>query len=159
MQLSGTTRCPPWGFTLLELVAVMALLGILAVSATGGSAPADMAGAAETGVLRAALRFTQAKAMGEDAAGGITWSLVIAGNQYTLQRDGAAPPAGIGLPPGNVVSRALPAGVSVTQGAGAIGFDFRGRPSLNGVLLAANHAIVLNGQPAVVVTRETGFVP
>jgi prepilin-type N-terminal cleavage/methylation domain-containing protein len=149
------------GFTIIELIIVMVIVGILAIfvtltlGTTGGTTAI-----AEAEALKANLRFTQSKAM-SDVSGNI-WSLNITSSNYTIQRNGGVPSPAVNLPGSKTNSGTypLPPGLTITSGTGDIRFNFRGQPvDASGSPLAANYSITVNGAPTVTVTQETGFVP
>ena len=148
----------PKGFTIFELIIVMAIIGILALSINLGTNLVGSRAIAEAGVLKANLRFTQSKAM-SDLPGNI-WSLNITASNYTIQRNGGVPNPAVNLPGSNSGTYTLPAGQTIAAGTGLIRFNFRGQPvDASGSPLAANFTITITGAPPITVTRETGFVP
>jgi prepilin-type N-terminal cleavage/methylation domain-containing protein len=147
------------GFTLFELLIVMAVIGILAVIAVASLGnPRRTQALAEAEALKANLRFTQTKAM-SDLPGNI-WSLNITASNYTIQRNGGVPNPAVNLPGSNSGTYTLPNVLTITSGTGLIRFNFRGQPvDAVGSPLAANYTITCNSAPPITVTRETGFVP
>jgi prepilin-type N-terminal cleavage/methylation domain-containing protein len=147
------------GFTIFELLVVIALLGILAVVALASIGnPRGAQAIAETEALKANLRFTQSKAM-SDLPGNI-WGLNITVSDYTIQRNGGVPNPAVNLPGSNSSTYTLPSGLTITAGTGVIRFNFRGQPvDNNGTPLAANYTITPNSAPQITINRETGFVP
>jgi len=148
------------GFTVIELIIVIAIIGILAVFAilTLGNVVVGSKAISEAEALKANLRFTQSKVM-SDLPGNI-WSLNITSSDYTIQQNGGVPSPAVNLPGSNSGTYTLPTGQTITSGTGVIRFNFRGQPvDASGSPLAANYSITLSGGPTVTVTRETGFVP
>jgi prepilin-type N-terminal cleavage/methylation domain-containing protein len=147
------------GFTIVELIITMIIMAV--VAGTGivlMGDPKTAQAVAETEALKANLRFTQSKAMG-DIPGNI-WSLNITGSNYTIQMNGATPNPAVNLPGSNSGTYPLPAGVTVTGGTGQMRFNFRGQPvDAGGALLGANTSITLYGGNSITVTRQTGFIP
>ncbi len=148
------------GFTVIELLTVIALLGILAgIAIVSMGNPQGFQSMAEAEALKANLRFTQSKAM-SDLPGNV-WSLNITSNGYQILRNGVAPTPPVNLPGVNSGTYTLPTGISITSGTGLLRFNFRGQP-VDALLapLAANHSLTVCGAPgAITVTRETGFIP
>jgi prepilin-type N-terminal cleavage/methylation domain-containing protein len=147
------------GFTVIELVTVIALLGILAgIAIVSMGNPQALQSLAEAEALKANLRFTQSKAM-SDLPGNL-WSLNISSADYTIQRNGGAPNPVVNLPGSNSGTYTLPSGVSITAGTGLVRFNFRGQPiDALGSPLVAPLTITVYGAPSITVTQETGFIP
>lgn len=148
-----------YGFTLVELLMVMAVVAILAVVALVSIGnPRGSQAVAEAEALKANLRFTQSKAM-RDLPGNI-WSLNITASSYTINRNEGVPDPAVNLPGANSGTYPLPNGLAIASGTGMIRFNFRGQPVDNtGTPLTANQTITLNNAPPITVTKETGFIP
>lgn len=146
------------GFTMIELIVVMILIGILAAYAT---ARLDVATFRERGfhdALKSGLQYARKAAVAKrrqvcvavaTGAGAVVSFTVIA----------AAPEAGVAacpaddplpLPGSSVNSISTPAGVSLTAGS-SFSFDALGRAS-TAVTLSST------GQPDITVAQETGYV-
>ncbi len=169
------------GFTLLEVIAVLAVLGVLAAVVLTRFGTGNVSAVTEAEIFKACLRYAQTRAMGDIS----TWGVSIAadGRSYTLFTNN--PSVGTPVLPGvGSATRTLPAGVSVSV-SGAVGaansivFDFRGRPvdkggsgdTANGreyqkqavanwpAALARDITLTFSGEGAVavVVRRQTGF--
>jgi type II secretory pathway pseudopilin PulG len=138
--------------TLIETIAVLALLAILGTVAVRALRPSGASLVAETALLKTHLRYVQALAM----AGGSeqSWGLGIAADRYWLVLDGAMP-ANVSLPGRQGAERPLPADIRVSAGAGLVAFDAWGSPG------AADIAVTVTDGSAnrvVVITAVTGFV-
>lgn len=157
------------GFTIIELIIVMVIIGILAVAIILGANLVGNKAIAEAGVLKANLRFTQSKAMSDLPKNSDMsvrmWGLNITSSNYTIftiLQNGvvSSPNPPVSLPGSNSETYILPPGQTITSGTGLIRFNFRGQPvDASGTPLTANVTITVNGAPPVTVTRETGFVP
>ncbi len=74
------------GFTLIELVMVILLLGILSVS-VAVKWPGSMKEAAAVGEFKRAVRYAQHLAITREFTGVATaWGITVTGNKYTVQR-------------------------------------------------------------------------
>lgn len=141
------------GFSLLEAIVVLILLVIMAAVVLSRFGRQGIDGVAEAAVLRAHLRYAQARAMADT----VPWGLLLASDRYTLLRNGAA----AGQLPGEAGSVHVLQRVSMSAGTGTLNFNSWGVPcNAAGVVLGANHTITLagDGSRTIVVTRNTGFV-
>ncbi len=111
------------GFSLVETVVVLVLLGAVAVSVISRSSDLQAALAAETNVLRGHLRFAQGLAMANNTA---NWSVQFNSSSYTLLRDGKLSP--INLPDESNPVRLLSEGVRIVEGTGGFTFNEWGDP-------------------------------
>ncbi len=149
------------GFTLVELVAVMVIMGILAaVAAPRFFATDTFAASGYAAELRAALRHAQAVAM----ASGCATRVVIDGTGFRLQRwrggtdcgDRSGTPTTFGRPGGDLYDIIAPRDVAATDSD--FFFDGFGRPrAADGSLLTTTLAIEV-GTRRITVQPETGLV-
>lgn len=154
------------GFTLLEVVMVLLVLGILAFVAINRMTNISNA-VAEADALRSALRYAQSRAMADV----YTWGVTFSSGGYTLVE---ANPNVAGVLPGQGgASRNMPSGVSLhwaLASGNTIYFDWRGQPVSSSIAVIGGTANVVgtnqtvtftqSGQNMVVtVTPYTGFVP
>ncbi len=146
------------GFTLIEVVAVLLVLGILAAVVVSRAVSSDNELLAARDVVRAHLRYAQERAMNSNAA----WSIQFTGTTYTLYRGNTAQTL-----PGEDNAAVNPGvGISWSGDAGGIfSFDGWGRPCSDAsasTLLASGRTITLTGTSAsavITVTPNTGFIP
>jgi len=155
----------PSGFTLLELVAVLAVLGVLAlVAASRFSNTLDAQ--VEADALRMALRYAQSRAMADV----YTWGISFTSGSYTLVKGESSTAV---LPGQGGERRNMPDGVSLSWNFAAgntVYFDWRGQPVVTAIATIGNTAepatapqtitFRQGGQDTVVtITPYTGFVP
>jgi prepilin-type N-terminal cleavage/methylation domain-containing protein len=113
------------GFTLIEVIAVLIILGIIAAVAVSrvGSNQNDLIPQAD--IVKTHLRFAQLKALADDSTSTSTWGIAFSGSSYTLQNNGA--PASINLPGASdgTIHRFPP---GVTAAGTTVTFDSWGNP-------------------------------
>ena len=153
------------GFTLLEIIATLAVISILAVvvvsryTASGTNLPARIA------VMKSHLRYAQSRSMNT----GTVWGIQIAvdGKAYKLfnnkdSGDRLLP----GEDPGPIDMNVY--GLSITTGTGDlfVSFDTWGRPCPDAAcqtLYEANQTVTLTDMSGnssdITITRNTGFIP
>jgi prepilin-type N-terminal cleavage/methylation domain-containing protein len=142
------------GVTVIEIIAVLAVMAILTSVAVVRVADTGASTAGETELLKANLRFAQARAMSEGLQA--VWGVEISSGSYRLIRDGVQAPLHF---PGEDASAHVLNGAAVSGGTGRLTFDFFGRPSLDGSLLRNDHVIAFSGGKTVTVVAHTGFIP
>lgn len=143
----GATKA---GFTIVEIVAVLLILGILAVVAVSRFSSTGFVGASETETLKSHLRYAQSRAMSDIYEWGIE---IISPNQYRLVKMvNGSETTPVFLPGENSATRQMGGDISVSPSGITILFDFRGRPDSGRTLSISNgHTITVNA--------ETGFIP
>ncbi len=149
MKRQASSRSARGGFSLIETIVVLAVVGILAVSLVA-DLDVHASVVVEADVLRSYLGYVQSLAMANNTA---TWGVAFSGGSYTLLRDGN--PAPIFWPDAATATYALPAGVAIVSGAGVVTFDEYGAP-------AATHVVTFSDgeqQQQVSITGFTGLVP
>lgn len=110
MSVFYKTKSDNRGFTLIEVIAVLIILGILvAIAVTRlGSNSSDLVPQAD--ILKSHIRFAQLKALSDDMSA--SWGISFSSNFYTLDKDGGAP--SINLPNENSRSHSfLPTSVTI----------------------------------------------
>ncbi len=137
------------GFTFIEVIVVLVVLGILAVALVSGMNP-HASVAVEADILRSHLGYAQSLAIANNVA---IWSVAFSSGAYSLLRDGA--PSAIPWPGESSATYSLPAGVAIGPGAGVVVFNQWGAPD-------ASYAVTLSDgtqQQQVLITGFTGLVP
>ena len=149
---AGSGR-PHWGeqgFTLLEIIAALAIIGLLLMVAWVRATNTGAAVASDAAILRSHLRFLQAMAMGNNT---VVWSMSLGNGSYLMQRDGA--PSTMNLPDENGPSRTLSHGVVLSGGTGVITFDEWGVPDAPRVIVLSDGTT----QHSISILGGTGLIP
>ncbi|HQM43956.1 MAG TPA: prepilin-type N-terminal cleavage/methylation domain-containing protein [Smithellaceae bacterium] len=141
--------CNSKGFTMIEIVAVLIILGIIAaVAISRGLSVKDVTAQSEVETLKGHLRFAQSRAMNEISP--IKWGIQVNGLSYTLVRNLSGDNATLDTPaylPGE--SSATHTSTISGAGSGTVLFDDWGRPSAT--------AITFVGR-SISITPDTGFI-
>ncbi|MDQ7830136.1 MAG: type II secretion system protein [Desulfovibrionaceae bacterium] len=141
--------CRGRGFTLIEVVAVLILVGIMAAVAVAKFTDTNAAAVAEAEIFKSHLRYAQIRAMGDI----YPWTVTVGGGSYILSTTNPS----IGTPtlPGESGATHSYDG-GVTSGTGTFTFNWRGQatttPSGNTVVFTGK-----SGTVTVNITPETGF--
>ena len=164
---------PSSGFTFIEVVAALIILGILAAVAFSRFTAINASAMGEAEIFKACLRYAQQRAMGDIS----TWGVSIDNaNQYSLFTNNPSQKNNPILPGVGGTSRALPSGVTVAATNSTLTFDYRGRlvtgagPGAaagteylkNGTypaMAGSDATVTFTGESDVTVTvsRQTGF--
>jgi len=141
------------GFTLIEAVAVLILIGILAAVAIARVSDNDADERAAADKLKVHLRYAQSLAMNLDKP----WGVEASGGSYFLFFDGDV--NNKARFPGEEENISFPGGISPTF---TVSFDRWGRPynvadPSGGSPI--NAEITINIGSGIVITPETGFIP
>ncbi|MCG6551385.1 MAG: type II secretion system GspH family protein [Candidatus Magnetominusculus sp. LBB02] len=139
------------GFTLVEIVAVLVLLGILSkVAMSQFSKPDSFQVVSEMQTLRTNLRFAQLKAMsGLDT---VTWGINLGTGSYQLYNNGAA--AATALPGDNTSTHTFPTGLTASAAA-TITFDNWGSPGTSSITITLTKGAY---SKSTTITQNTGFM-
>jgi MSHA pilin protein MshC len=149
------------GFTLIEIVAVIVFIAILAVVATVQHDYADPTLISQTRVLKAHLRYAQMRSLNTDMQWGIKYRVDGEQRAYWLFKQ---PETNTRMVlPGESEDRVRldTMGIAISQGSFEVEFDGWGRPSstLSGTG-TLNLDLIKSGQrEQITVTQNTGFIP
>jgi prepilin-type N-terminal cleavage/methylation domain-containing protein len=130
------------GFTLIEIITVLLILGVIAVSLISVFSERSLEESVSADTLKTHLRYAQSRAMNSD----VNWEIRFDGTTYTLLRDTGGTPQAEQLPGESRLKVSLP--VAVT---GRVAFDTWGRPS--------GLTTIVLGDRTLTITPDTGFIP
>lgn len=156
---SGNSGLKSPGFTLIETIAVLILLGIVSVVAISRFVDLEADIRAEEDKFRTFIRHAQAQAMNSSNVWGVSFS----SGSYFLFRDGDIS-NDVTMPGESSSTISLPSGITISQ-AGIVAFDSWGRPYTD-----QDAATLQNGQRtinlskggttrSIIITQNTGFIP
>lgn len=138
------------GFTLLEVIIVMLMIGILTASILAKWTDIGVSETASQETIKSHLRYAQLRAMSSNEV----WGIDFKGNTYTLFRGGDTTDMAY-FPGKEDLNLQLPKGISATE---IVSFDSDGKPYSDAAgtsALSANHQI---GNSSIEVTKNTGFI-
>jgi prepilin-type N-terminal cleavage/methylation domain-containing protein len=147
------------GFTLIEIIAVLIILGIMAAVAVSrmGSNDSDLIPQAD--IIKSHLRFAQLKALSDDtsASWGIAFPGILGSNSYTLKNGTSN--AAINLPGEDGISHTFPtgSGITVLSSPLTVNFDSWGSPVGGG---AATVSLYQGGvlKTTINIDANTGYI-
>ena len=147
-------------FSLVELLAVLMILSIVAGFVAFRSREDTFVLGVEAGVLKANIRYVRHLALVNDIH---AWEIRFLPDRYILQRNGS--PAGLSFPGENDGTYRLPPGIRVSvsnlsTGADAdrVRWDKWGRPAGGGDIRLTLDDAVNGGEIAFRINRETGRI-
>lgn len=140
------------GFTMVEVIAVLIIIGIIAAVAVSRLISSQENLIAEFNTAKAHLRFAQLKALSDDDPTISGWGISFAGNSYTLTKDGA--PAAISLPGSNSNTYNFPGGITAT--AINVVFDSWGSAGTTPATITMTYGA---NTETINITEHTGYIP
>lgn len=147
-QFYKTKTCEH-GFTLMEVIAILIIIGITLAVAMNRVISTQSELISELDIVKSHLRYVQLKALNSDTG---TWGISFSANSYTLQYNGAA--ATISLPSEDSNTHTFSSGVTMT-GSQTVTYTSWGSPG------AANVSLTLSqgGETrTTTITAGTGFI-
>jgi MSHA pilin protein MshC len=141
------------GFTLIEIVAVLIMLGILAVVAVARSLDTDADLISQTDVIKSHLRYAQSRAMAMEEI----WGVASTGTGYYLFRQNTSNTFRLPGEESDSISLSDKGLDSMTTGNFC--FNRMGRPvSIDGTEVSDDRTIRLNGNDAITIVAFTGYI-
>ena len=140
------------GFTLIEVIAVLVILGIITAYILFSTTNNNNNLHTEVDMFKSHLRYAQYIALCGD--GTYTWRINAGANSYTFSRLPAAS-APFSLPGETSDTHTFASGVTITAGAGTINFNQWGSPGANDITITLSQG----GESGnIIITRNTGFI-
>jgi MSHA pilin protein MshC len=149
MKVSSETQHNYYGFTLIEVISVLMIIGIISAVVISRAGSADVYRlVSETETLKVHLRYAQFRAMSDT----VSWGIEFNGNSYKLLKDeGDAPNH---LPHEDSITHDLQDGVSVSGSTVHFSscWGSPGDSDISITLSADGHS------ETVTITKNTGFI-
>jgi MSHA pilin protein MshC len=144
------------GFTLIEIIAVLVILGIIsAVAISRGISTDTVSLTAEENTLKGHLRYAQYLALNDIPPA--KWGINLQGSSYTLVKNesgnGTTFTTPVSLP---AESSATHSFSPITATPSTVLFDEWGSPTING---DPNVSSIFFGGKTITITTNTGFIP
>jgi MSHA pilin protein MshC len=148
------------GFTLIEIVAVIVFIAILAAVAIVRHKPVDPTLMSQAQVLKAHMRYAQMRSLSTDSHWGINYQVNGDQRSYWLFKQPATNDR-IALPGESDDHVLLMKGIVISQGSFQVEFDGWGRPSstLSGTGTLNLELTKSGDSEQIIVTQNTGFIP
>jgi prepilin-type N-terminal cleavage/methylation domain-containing protein len=142
------------GFTLIEVIALLIILGIVAAVAASRGMSNESGLIAQADIVKSHLRFAQLKALSDDID---TWSIVFTSSSYSLSCSGTILgnncPATINLPSENSGTHTFPTGVAASPVT--VTFDSWGSPGTANVTVTLTQDSI---SKPITITNNTGYI-
>jgi prepilin-type N-terminal cleavage/methylation domain-containing protein len=147
------------GFTMLEVIAVLIILGIITAFVVSRSTNIRAELSSETETVKAHLRYAQCMALANDI---YSWRITLSSGSpdyYTLSKinksDGTETNP-INLPNEDSPTHTLPTGISITSGSGTVTFDEWGSPGITTLNIILSDGV--GNSETITITKNTGFI-
>lgn len=137
------------GFTFIELIMVLVVATVIAVIAINRLMSSGTELIAQTDVIKAHLRYAQARAMGSD----VIWGIEFTGSTYSLFKNGNTSDT-VTMIGEDSDTLNLPSGISAS---GIVSFDSWGKP-YNDASGQTDHPGGQIGGLSINITPNTGFI-
>jgi prepilin-type N-terminal cleavage/methylation domain-containing protein len=148
-----------YGFTMLEMIAVLIILGIITAFVVSRDIDNRAELSSETGIIKAHLRYAQGLALANDI---YSWRITLSSGSpyyYTLSKinksDGTETNP-INLPNEDSSTHTLPSVISITSGLGPVTFDEWGSPGTTTQSIILSDSV--GNSETITVTKNTGFI-
>jgi len=147
------------GFTMLEVIAVLIILGIITafVVSRGTNIKAELS--SETEIIKAHLRYAHCLALANDI---YSWKITLSSGSpdyYTLSKinksDGTET-SPINLPNEDSPTHTVPSGISITSGLVPVIFDEWGSPGTTTLNIILSDGA--GNSETITITKNTGFI-
>lgn len=156
------------GFTMIEIIAVLVILGIIAaVVISRGTATDAVKVQAEVDILKGHLRYAQYLAMNDVSStttGYVLWGINIGTGSYELVKyvgGVKVTPTPFNMPNEWAATHSFASPVTATAATALVLFDEWGSPCTTALVkFTVGATITLNpGSQSITITPETGFIP
>ncbi len=137
------------GFTFIELIMVLVVATVIAVIVINRLMSSGTELIAQTDVIKAHLRYAQARAMGSD----VIWGIEFTGSTYSLFKNGNTSDT-VTMIGEDSDTLNLPSGISASE---IVSFDSWGKPYSNASGLADHPGGQIGGL-SINITQNTGFI-
>jgi len=140
------------GFTILEIAAVLVVIGILIAVAVSRITATGNELYTERDLLKSNLRFVQFRALSNNTDAATTWGISFSGGSYKLQKNGAD--TTVYFPSDNDATHTLTGNVTVSIPS-SVTYNYWGSPGTADITVTLNQGTQTT---SFTITRSTGFI-